>query len=112
MASLDMTCERCAVAQKCPKAGASPLIVKAKRYLCRIVGGFGRTPVDQTILSADSQKASAESGPCLTLAEVPELDDGIVDWKLTKVFHHPVLSNREQPTAILYGQLNLKNPAD
>jgi len=110
MSALDMACERCLVAQTCPKRGASPLFFNGKRAHCHILGGYGRQPVDPTILSAESLERVKKDGPCLTLAEVPVLDDGMITWELTKVFGPPIVNERERPTAILGGQLNPKNP--
>jgi hypothetical protein len=111
MPSLEMTCNRCLVAQTCPKSGSSPLFFSSgKRAHCRILGGYGRQPVDEAILSAESLVRSKKDGPCLTLAEVPVLDDGMVTWEITKVFSPPIVNERERPTAILGGQLNPKNP--
>lgn len=108
---LDMTCERCAVATKCPKNGSSPTLTQGgKRSLCRILGGYGRVPVDPAVLSADSLVRSKKDGPCLTLAEVPKVEDGQVIWELTKVFHHPVIGAREKPDAILGDHLLAKAP--
>lgn len=108
---LEMTCERCAVAEKCPKKGASPTLTQGgKRALCRILGGYGRVPVDPAVLSADSLVRSKKDGPCLTLAEVPALEDGQVVWELTKVFSHPVIGAREKPDAILGDHLLAKAP--
>lgn len=111
MDALDMTCERCAVAKTCPKQGSSPLFTSGnKRVHCRILGGFGRQPVDVSILSEESRKRMEADGPCLTLAEVPVFEDGIVAWELTKIFAEPVLNERERTTTILGGQLNPRNP--
>jgi hypothetical protein len=106
---LEMTCDRCSVAQTCPKNGASPLFLSGgKRAHCRIVGGYGRTPVDPEILSSESRQRAEKDGPCLTIAEVPALEDGIVVHEVVKIFSPPVLSERERPTAVLGGQLNPK----
>ena len=111
MSALEMTCDRCSVATTCPKNGSSPLIVSGgKRVHCRILGGFGRKPVDVSILSEESRKRMEADGPCLTLAEVPALEDGQVSWNLTKVFSPAVLSARESTVTLLGGQLSPKNP--
>jgi hypothetical protein len=111
MQQLEMTCERCAVAAKCPKKGASPAFTPGgKRALCRILGGYGRVPVDPGVLSPESLARSKKDGPCLTLAEVPVVEDGQVGWELTKIFSHPVIGAREKPDAILGDHLLPKNP--
>ncbi len=107
---LEMTCERCAVAQACPKNGSSPLFLPgAKRVHCRILGGFGKQPVDLSILSEKSKALVEKNGPCLTIAEVPRLEDELVTYETVKIFSQPVVSDREKPTAILGGQLNPKS---
>lgn len=106
---LDMTCDRCAVAQACPKKGSSPLFVTGgKRIHCRILGGFGKQPVEEGVLSEESKALVAQHGPCLTIAEVPKLEDGLVLHDVIKIFAQPVLNERERPTAVLGGQLNPK----
>jgi hypothetical protein len=111
MTALEMTCDRCAVATTCPKRGASPLFYGGgKRVHCRILGGYGRQPVDKEILSSESLERYGKDGPCLTLADIPVLEDGQVSWETVKIFHQAVLGDRERPTAILGGQLNPKSP--
>lgn len=73
---------------------------------CHIVGNFGRAPVDPSILSADSLDLAAKNGPCLTLAEIPYLDtSGIVLFETVKIFHHPVLHEREKVLSFQQEQL-------
>lgn len=93
---LDMICDRCAVAKTCPKFGSSPLIYQKKRYTCLIIGGYGKTPVDESILSEVSLKLSKRNGPCLTLAQIPEIQDETVNTVLTKIFAPPILSDHEK----------------
>lgn len=62
---------------------------------CRIIGGYGRTPVDRSILSSESALRADSDGPCLTLAEVPHFEDEVLSFKLTKIFSQPVLNKRE-----------------
>lgn len=93
-----MECSKCRVASFCPKKGSSPLqLGDNKRALCSLVGGYGRAPVDPSILSDESRAISAANGPCLTLAEVPELDEGSgeVIYSLVKIFSPPILHERE-----------------
>lgn len=106
-----MTCERCAVATKCPKNGSSPLFYgPGKRAHCHILGGYGRVPVDLAILSEESRVRAEKDGACLTIAEVPFMDDGHLVTETVKIFSGPVLGDRERPTAILGGQLNPRSP--
>jgi hypothetical protein len=93
-----MECSKCRVAASCPKKGSSPLkLPSGQEMTCRLVGGYGRNPVDQSILSEDSKKLSKEHGPCLTIAEVPILDEcsGLAVYQITKIFAPPVLHERE-----------------
>lgn len=64
---------------------------------CRIIGGYGREPVDPIVLSAESLERSRRDGPCLTIAEVPKRDEGsgYVVLDIVKVFHHPIKHERE-----------------
>jgi len=49
------------------------------------------------MLSADSQRLAERDGPCLTLVEIPVIDEltGEVGYVLTKVFSKPILHERE-----------------
>lgn len=94
--NLPMRCSDCAVAASCPAKGASPLIISGAQHLCEIVGGYGREPVDPAILSPESAARAAQHGPCLTIAEVPEVDGGVVRYKVVKVFSQPVRAAREK----------------
>ncbi len=61
-----------------------------------MIGGYGRLPVDPGIMSDEAREAAARSGPCLTLAEVPSVDEsGRVTYELVKIFSPPVLHDRE-----------------
>lgn len=81
----------------CPEKGASPLNQGKNRVLCRLVGGYGRTPVDESILSEESKQTVSQNGPCLTIAEVPKTDEsGRTVFKVVKIFSPPVLHEREQ----------------
>lgn len=95
---LNMTCERCKVASHCDLKGTSPLILNRKEiYHCRIVGNYGRDPIDQTVLSEESKQKVAEHGPCLTIAEIPVLDDsGVIVYQTKKIFSEPILHDREK----------------
>jgi len=63
---------------------------------CQLLNGYGRLPVDPSVLSPESRKASERDGPCLTLAYVPVLDENDRPVHvLTKVFSPPVLHGRE-----------------
>jgi len=64
---------------------------------CHLVGGYGRDPIDQDILSEESRKAYLRDGTALTIAEVPSLDEsGYVDRKIVKIFSPPVKHEREK----------------
>jgi len=94
---LDMECRRCRVSSTCPKVGQSPLKVGSKVFMCRIIGGYGRTPADPSILSEESAARAAKDGPCLTLAEVPTVDeDGTLVFVVERIFSQPILHDREK----------------
>ena len=95
--NLDMTCDRCLVSKTCPKSGSSPLTHKSKRYVCRLVGGYGQKPVDESILSEESKKIAKRDGYCITLAEIPIIqEDNNVGFELTKIFSQPILSEHQK----------------
>ncbi|OPZ34895.1 MAG: hypothetical protein BWY99_02399 [Synergistetes bacterium ADurb.BinA166] len=86
------------MANTCPRKGSSPLSLPGnKRALCSILGGYGRTPVDRSVLSEESAARSDADGPCLTIAVVPRLDgpSGALVHDTVKIFSPPVLHERE-----------------
>lgn len=97
--ALNMTCDRCRVADTCPQKGSSPLTLPDKRkLLCRILGGYGREPVDSAKLSEESKKVAAQNGHCITIAEVPAFDvpSGKIYYNTVKIFSQPILHPREK----------------
>jgi hypothetical protein len=111
--SLPMECSKCRVAGTCPRKGSSPLTLPGnKRALCSILGGYGRTPVDKSILGPESLAESERSGPCLTLAQVPRLDpsSGKLIQDLVKIFSPPVLHPRERISEEI-GRIIPKSPS-
>jgi hypothetical protein len=109
---LEMTCEKCAVRETCPRSGSSPAFLLGKQMKCRLVGGYGRLPVDPEILSDESKRLATQNGPCITIAEVPCLsDDGAIDFEVIKVFSKPILSDRESsdmPLDSLYARSHVR----
>jgi hypothetical protein len=94
--NLPMECSKCRVSATCPRNGSSPALTRAgKKVLCNIIGGYGRTPVDVEILSAESLGRSRRDGPCMTIAEVPVLEDDSIVMTVTTIFSPPVLHERE-----------------
>lgn len=58
-------------------------------------------PADKSILSIESLARVEKDGPCLTIAEVPTVDDQqIVSFDVTKIFSPPCLSDREKNVAV------------
>lgn len=100
---LPMTCDKCRVASTCPSKGSSPMKLGRQTALCNLLGGYGRTPVDPLILSAESAARAAADGPCLTIAEVPYVDAGslTLQYKIEKIFSKPVLHAREVSTEMM-----------
>jgi hypothetical protein len=83
---------------------------KGKRILCRIIGGYSKIPIDKSLLSKESIMKFDRDGPCLTIAEVPFLDEsGIVVFKVEKVFSPPVLSEREKNPVITSSDVVVKS---
>lgn len=66
------------------------------KMVCRIVGGYGRQPVDPAILSPESLERSKSDGPCLTIAEVPSVVDGTFVIDVVKIFAPAVTHEREK----------------
>jgi hypothetical protein len=100
---LMLHCLKCKVSGSCPRSGSSPLKPAAgtreKPLFCRVVGGYGQSPVDRSILSEELAARSDKDGPCLTLAEVPTREpSGHVHFELVKVFHHPIVHPRSTTT--------------
>ncbi len=97
MNHLEIKCKDCKVSSSCPEKGSSPLNHGKNQILCRLVGGYGRTPVDESILSEESKQIVNQNGPCLTIVEVPKIDEsGRTVFKVVKIFSQPVLHEREQ----------------
>jgi len=95
---LSVECVNCRVSSHCPKSGSSPLVLPSgQMMLCRLIGGYGKKPVDPGVLSEESKKLAVEHGPCLTIAEVPIIDEcsGLETYQITKIFSPPVLHERE-----------------
>ena len=108
---LKMECKRCLVAKHCPKSGMSPQrLSNGIDVYCRLVGGYGRTPVDEKILSEESKAKAKEHGPCLTIAEIPDVVGKDFIFRVEKVFHPPVKHARETTTnmAHLINDKNMK----
>lgn len=97
-----MRCANCQVASTCSKQGASPLTTGGRIFLCRLIGGYGKVPVDLDKMSEQTKEIAKRDGPCLTLAEVPVLDEAskFVTYELTKIFSPPVLHARETLSGI------------
>lgn len=93
---LSVKCSDCKVAASCPKRGSSPVSIGKRVFLCRLMDGYGRDAVDPSILSAESKVRSDKDGPCLTIAEVPAVDEQTVTYSVVKVFHHPITHEREK----------------
>jgi hypothetical protein len=102
MNTIDVDCNRCKLAGQCPKRGSSPVVFKNRKVFCKILGGYGRSPIDEEVLSDSSKEVSLTSGRCLTLVSIPFLDkaSGTVCTELIKVFHQPILHAREKTTTI------------
>lgn len=94
---ITMECNKCAVATTCPARGSSPTLHGKHKVLCKIIGGFGKKPIDRAALSARSASIAEKNGQCLTIAEVPFIDDdGGLVFHTVKIFSPPVLSDREK----------------
>ena len=101
-----MRFSECLVSPFCSKKGVSPLLLENKKHVtCRLVGGYGRTPVDLTILSEESKLKMTGSGPCLTIAEIPVIYGKDFVYEIHKIFHPAVLHPREKSSMIMDSML-------
>lgn len=104
--NLEMECSRCSVAKNCPRYGTSPITLPKNILRCRIVGGFGRVPIDKAVLSKESAALYEKNGPCLTVAEIPSVDDqGYVLFEVVKIFSPPCLSDRETKVPTMFSNV-------
>ncbi len=96
---LKMTCNKCKISKNCPSFGSSPLIISNKPVAtCSLIGGYGRSPIDKSILSQESLDLSTKNGDCLTIASVPQYDEAseLVFFKTVKIFSQSVTHAREK----------------
>jgi hypothetical protein len=99
---LEMKCNDCAISKYCPSRGISPIMLSNKKTaLCRLVGGYGKTPVDPDILSEESRMRMSENGSCLTIAEIPVVHESDYVYTVIKIFHPAVLHEREKTNVVL-----------
>ena len=99
---LRVVCESCKVSNECSKKNSSPLKVNNRVYYCYLLNGYGRVPLDESKLSEESKEKVRKFGPCLTIAQVPTVDEsGRAEWVVEKVFSQPVLHGREKTSVIL-----------
>lgn len=111
--TLKMECSRCAVANTCPERGISPKILNNVQLSCRIIGGYGKVPIDASVLSDESKALMEKNGPCLTVAEVPIGDDlNLIEWKVIKIFSPPVSHERETTHVVFVSDLQPKSYRD
>jgi hypothetical protein len=108
--NINMECDECVVAQTCPRKGSSPQKHNKITLKCRIIGGFGREPVDKSVLSAESLEILNRDGPCLTIAEVPSIDEeGFVSYDVVKIFSPPCLTAREKNVAVTSSDVTVRS---
>ena len=68
---IKVDCQRCMVNNSCPFSGQSPQISGKRLFYCMLIGGYGKAPLDPSILSKESRDLVEKNGPYLTLAEIP-----------------------------------------
>ena len=68
-----------------------------RKVFCVIVGGYGRSPVEEHILGPESKARWLKDGPCLTVAHVPIWDEHAqrTIFDVVKIFSQPVKHPRE-----------------
>ena len=97
---LQVECKNCKIASTCPRKGSSPLLLPSagkRKVFCVVVGGYGRQPIDERVLSPESLARSKKDGPCLNIAHVPTWDEDAqqVIFEVTKIFSQPIKHPRE-----------------
>ena len=95
---LEMECGQCKVADECPARGASPLrLGSGKPVRCRLIGGYGQKPVPVDRMSDETRNVVERNGPCLTIAEVPRVDEpsGRIYFETVKIWSQPKLHPRQ-----------------
>lgn len=95
---LVVECRTCRVAKYCPQNGSSPLrLPSGQAIACRLIGGYGKKPIDRSVLSEDNEKLFDIHGPCLTIAEIPYVDEGsgLTVYGVVKIFSPPIVHERE-----------------
>lgn len=110
--SLTVECKSCRISKYCPRCGSSPLrLPSGKMGVCRLVGGYGKKSVDISVLSKESKELFDKNGPCLTIAEIPTLDEcsGLMTYQVTKIFAPPILHEREIVNEAQMKALEVKN---
>jgi hypothetical protein len=110
---LQVECKNCKVAATCPRKGSSPLLLppaNKRKVFCVVVGGYGRSPVEERILGPESRERWKKDGPCLTVAHVPTWDPDAqqVLFEVTKIFSQPV----KHPRETVPFNINLIHPAN
>ena len=67
---------------------------------CRIVGGYGREPIPDEKIGPESREAVERGGPCLSIAEVPSIDEpsGHLYFETIKIWAQPIRHPRETTT--------------
>lgn len=94
---IDVTCNRCKLYQLCPKKGNSPIRFQNHLIPCQLVGGYGRKPIVESKVSTKNLKLYKENGPCITFVQIPYINElGNLDSDLIKIFHQPILHDREK----------------
>ena len=97
-AILKMKCEKCKILEYCPKKGGSPISINNRQEVCHVIGGYGREPVKEHLLSKESKKLVSKYGDCLSIVEVPIQDEYTKKFyrEVIKVFHPPIFHPREK----------------
>jgi hypothetical protein len=92
---MNVTCNKCRVSKWCPKKGFSPTKYEGETFMCKLIGNYGRNPIDRNHISDESLVSYEKNGPCLTLMNSWEFHDGTMFPIILKVWSPPILSPRE-----------------
>ncbi|HED37911.1 MAG TPA: hypothetical protein ENI76_06675 [Ignavibacteria bacterium] len=102
---LRVLCNKCLISEYCIYKGQSPLYVSknSQTIECVIVGGYGLKKPSSEILSEESKKSQKKFGECLSIVEIPQLDQstGYVYTTTTMIWHPRIKHEREKSDMII-----------
>lgn len=108
--NLDVVCKSCKISAYCPEKGVAPLRYNQHLIPCQLAGGYGKTEVEASKISAKSLPLYQQNGKCVSFALIPFIDElGNLQTRLTKVFHPPIVHPREKTSYDLRNKFDPNN---